>query len=53
MLAENMIRADPFLMLLRVEFHNAMAVPVTSAVTGMSFEGLTSVAMRKDGVSRF
>lgn len=53
MIAENMSRDDPFLMLLRVEFHNAMAVPVSSTVTGMSFEGLTSGAMLKDGVSRF
>ena len=52
-IAENKIRDDPFLMLVRVEFHNAMAVPVSTTVTGMNFEGLTSSAMLKDGVDRF
>lgn len=52
-ISENMIRDDPFLMLVRIEFHNAMAVPVSTTVTAMSFEGLTSSAMLKDGVNRF
>ena len=52
-IAENKIRDDPFLMLVRVELHDAMAVPVSTTVTRMSFEGLTSSAMRKDGVARF
>ena len=52
-LAENMIRDDPFLMLVRVEFHNAMSVPVSTTLTGLSFEVLTSSAMEKDGVCRF
>ena len=51
--AQNMFREDPFLMLVRLEFHNAIAVPVSLPVTGMSFEGLTTSAMQQDGVNRF
>lgn len=52
-IANNMIRDDPFLMLVRVEFLNAMSVPVCTTVNGMSFESQTVSAMEKDGVSRF
>ena len=53
MIAENMISDDPLLMLVRVEFDNAMAVPVSITETGMEFEMLTESAMETDGVMRF
>ena len=52
-IAENLMRDDPFLMLVRMEFHNAMAVPVSTTLTGMRFDPLTESAMEKDGVNRF
>lgn len=51
-IAENLIRDDPFLMLVRVEFHNAMSTPVSTTLTGLSYEVLTTDAMRGDGVER-
>lgn len=51
-IAENLIRDDPFLMLVRVPFREAMSTPISTTLTGLSFEGLTAGAMQRDGVER-
>lgn len=48
--AQNMLREDPFLMLVREHFENALSDPISTTCTSMSFESLTSGAMRRCGV---
>ena len=51
-IAKNKIRDDPHLMLVRVEFDNAMAAPVSSSIVGPSWEAMTAGAMASDGIER-
>ena len=50
-IAQNLLREDPFLMLVRKRFDDALVEVATTAVTSLSFETITSFAMSKDGVA--
>ena len=51
-IAQNLLREDPFLMLVRVPFETALSSTVSTTCTGLSFEVMTCEAMEKNGVCK-
>ena len=51
-IAQNLLREDPFLMLVRVPFETALSSTVSTTCTGLSFEVMTIEAMMKNGVCK-